>query len=538
MEKGRIRKSGLVTVQFHPQETFIQSWNVNDRDLIESKHIDKIHDINEDWETLKKAIDGLNPKPARNVTVMLITDEWSNSKTSREIEEIASKLQHRLNHPVEIVDADEMAAVTTWESIGADLPEKDQFKWVKRSRVVCLGVYEDHTGIALVESGRIIGGLSLPQESYPWHNIMLQNLEKNGIGFHRYLIRKAIDDFIKPMYSPDVTVVYVDDPTVRFGYKNDDPTVHVIGEGDEEDERKDAGYGALLHWIKEQIGWRAFFIDDAIKDEEDSQDLVSLTIGGDEEDDPDLVAQIHDMMKNITPDDEFFIDDAIKDEEDSQDLVSLTIGGDEEDDPDLVAQIHDMMKNITPDDDEFAIKDDLIVIPSPESTSEDLNPDAPTNGSDETSSDDGQADAPSDLEDEDPINEIISTGYETDDRTTNNTKPSKAHSNETEPIRNPFVAYSKHGNGNEPKTDGSEPVMVDSVETPPEVDKIDNPDSNPGNGVIPSDPSDADTTEQDVTGNEDKEQDVTDNNDDTTYDELEIEVVEDEDERIDSSGME
>lgn len=491
MEKGRIRKSGLVTVQFHPQETFIQSWNVNDRDLIESKHIDKIHDINEDWETLKKAIDGLNPKPARNVTVMLITDEWSNSKTSREIEEIASKLQHRLNHPVEIVDADEMAAVTTWESIGADLPEKDQFKWVKRSRVVCLGVYEDHTGIALVESGRIIGGLSLPQESYPWHNIMLQNLEKNGIGFHRYLIRKAIDDFIKPMYSPDVTVVYVDDPTVRFGYKNDDPTVHVIGEGDEEDERKDAGYGALLHWIKEQIGWRAFFIDDAIKDEEDSQDLVSLTIGGDEEDDPDLVAQIHDMMKNITP-----------------------------------------------DDDEFAIKDDLIVIPSPESTSEDLNPDAPTNGSDETSSDDGQADTPSDLEDEDPINEIISTGYETDDRTTNNTKPSKAHSNETEPIRNPFVAYSKHGNGNEPKTDGSEPVMVDSVETPPEVDKIDNPDSNPGNGVIPSDPSDADTTEQDVTGNEDKEQDVTDNNDDTTYDELEIEVVEDEDERIDSSGME
>ena len=349
MEKGRIRKSGLVTVQFHPQETFIQSWNVNNRDLIESKHIDKIHDINEDWKTLKKAIDDLNPKPARNVTVMLITDEWSNSKTSREIEEIASKLRHRLNHPVEIVDADEMAAVTTWESIGADLPEKDQFKWVKRSRVVCLGVYEDHTGIALVESGRIIGGLSLPQETYPWHNIMLKNLEKNGIGFHRYLIRKAIDDFIKPMYSPDVTVVYVDDPTVRFGYKNDDPTVHVIGEGDEEDKRKDAGYGALLHWIKEQIGWRAFFIDDAIKDEEDSQDLVSLTIGGDEEDDPDLVAQIHDMMKNITP-----------------------------------------------DDDEFAIKDDLIVIPSPGSTSEDLNPDeTPTNESNGTSNDDGQADTTS-----------------------------------------------------------------------------------------------------------------------------------------------
>lgn len=492
MEKGRIRKSGLVTVQFHPQETFIQSWNVNNRDLIESKHIDKIYDINEDWKTLKKGIDDLNPRPARNVTVMLITDEWSNTKTSSEIEEIASKLQHRLNHPVEIVDADEMAAVTTWESIGADLPEKDQFKWVKRSRVVCLGVYEDHIGIALVESGRIIGGLSLPQETYPWHNIMLKNLEKNGIGFHRYLIRKAIDDFIKPMYSPDVTVVYVDDPTVRFGYKNDDPTVHVIGEGDEEDKRKDAGYGALLHWIKEQIGWRAFFIDDAIKDEEDSQDLVSLTIGGDEEDDPDLVAQIHDMMKNITP-----------------------------------------------DDDEFAIEDDLIVIPSPENTSEDLNPDeTPTNESDGTSSDDRQADTPSDLEDGDPINEIISTGYETDDRTTNNTKPSKAHSNETEPIRNPFVAYSKHDNGNEPKTDGSEPVMVDFVETPPEVDKIDTPDSNPENGVIPSDPSDADTTEQDVTGNEDKEQDVTDDNDDTTYDELEIEVVGDEDERIDSSGME
>lgn len=492
MEKGRIRKSGLVTVQFHPQETFIQSWNVNNRDLIESKHIDKIYDINEDWKTLKKGIDDLNPRPARNVTVMLITDEWSNTKTSSEIEEIASKLQHRLNHPVEIVDADEMAAVTTWESIGADLPEKDQFKWVKRSRVVCLGVYEDHTGIALVESGRIIGGLSLPQETYPWHNIMLKNLEKNGIGFHRYLIRKAIDDFIKPMYSPDVTVVYVDDPTVRFGYKNDDPTVHVIGEGDEEDKRKDAGYGALLHWIKEQIGWRAFFIDDAIKDEEDSQDLVSLTIGGDEEDDPDLVAQIHDMMKNITP-----------------------------------------------DDDEFAIEDDLIVIPSPENTSEDLNPDeTPTNESDGTSSDDRQADTPSDLEDGDPINEIISTGYETDDRTTNNTKPSKAHSNETEPIRNPFVAYSKHDNDNETKTDGSEPVMVDFVETPPEVDKIDTPDSNPENGVIPSDPSDADTTEQDVTGNEDKEQDVTDDNDDTTYDELEIEVVGDEDERIDSSGME
>lgn len=488
MEKGRIRKSGLVTVQFHPQETFIQSWNVNNRDLIESKHIDKIHDINEDWETLKKAIDDLNPKPARNVTVMLITDEWSNSKTSREIEEIASKLRHRLNHPVEIVDADEMAAVTTWESIGADLPEKDQFKWVKRSRVVCLGVYEDHTGIALVESGRIIGGLSLPQETYPWHNIMLKNLEKNGIGFHRYLIRKAIDDFIKPMYSPDVTVVYVDDPTVRFGYKNDDPTVHVIGEGNEEDKRKDAGYGALLHWIKEQIGWRAFFIDDAIKDEEDSQDLVSLTIGGDEEDDPDLVAQIHDMMKNITP-----------------------------------------------DDDEFAIKDDLIVIPSPGSTSEDLNPDeTPTNESNGTSNDNGQADTTSDLEDEDPINEIISTGYETED-CTNNTKPSKDHSNKTEPVRNPFVAYSEHDNDNETKTDGSEPVMVDSVETPPEVDKIDTPDSNPENGVIPSDPADADTT---VTGNEDTEQDVTDDNDDTTYDELEIEVVEDEDELINLSETE
>lgn len=491
MEKGRIRKSGLVTVQFHPQETFIQSWNVNNRDLIESKHIDKIHDINEDWETLKKEIDDLNPRPARNVTVILITDEWSNTKTSSEIEEITSKLQHRLNHPVEIVDADEMAAVTTWESIGADLPEKDQFKWVKRSRVVCLGVYDDHTGIALVESGRIIGGLSLPQETYPWHNIMLKNLEKNGIGFHRYLIRKAIDDFIKPMYSPDVTVVYVDDPTVRFGYKNDDPTVHVIGEGDEEDKRKDAGYGALLHWIKEQIGWRAFFIDDAIKDEEDSQDLVSLTIGGDEEDDPDLVAQIHDMMKNITP-----------------------------------------------DDDEFAIEDDLIVIPSPESTSEDLNPDeTPTNGSDGTPSEDRQAD-PSDLEDGDPINEIISTGYETDDRTINNTKPSKAHSNETEPIRNPFVAYSKHGNGNEPKTDGSEPVMVDFVETPPEVDKIDTPDSNLENGAIPSDPSDVDSTDKTVSGNEDTKQDVTDDNDDTTYDELEMEVVGDEDERIDSSGME
>ena len=491
MEKGRIRKSGLVTVQFHPQETFIQSWNVNNRDLIESKHIDKIHDINEDWKTLKKAIDDLNPKPARNVTVMLITDEWSNSKTSREIEEIASKLRHRLNHPVEIVDADEMAAVTTWESIGADLPEKDQFKWVKRSRVVCLGVYEDHTGIALVESGRIIGGLSLPQETYPWHNIMLKNLEKNGIGFHRYLIRKAIDDFIKPMYSPDVTVVYVDDPTVRFGYKNDDPTVHVIGEGDEEDKRKDAGYGALLHWIKEQIGWRAFFIDDAIKDEEDSQDLVSLTIGGDEEDDPDLVAQIHDMMKNITP-----------------------------------------------DDDEFAIKDDLIVIPSPGSTSEDLNPDeTPTNESNGTSSDDGQADTTSDLEDEDPINEIISTGYETED-CTNNTNPSKDHSNKTEPVRNPFVAYSEHDNDNETKTDGSEPVMVDFVETPPEVDKIDTPDSNPGNGVIPSDPADADTTDKTVTGNEDTEQDVTDDNDDTTYDELEVEVVEDEDERIDLSETE
>lgn len=465
MEKGRIRKSGLVTVQFHPQETFIQSWNVNNRDLIESKHIDKIHDINEDWKTLKKAIDGLNPKPARNVTVMLITDEWSNSKTSREIEEIASKLRHRLNHPVEIVDADEMAAVTTWESIGADLPEKDQFKWVKRSRVVCLGVYEDHTGIALVESGRIIGGLSLPQETYPWRNIMLKNLEKNGIGFHRYLIRKAIDDFIKPMYSPDVTVVYVDDPTVRFGYKNDDPTVHVIGEGNEEDKRKDAGYGALLHWIKEQIGWRAFFIDDAIKDEEDSQDLVSLTIGGDEEDDPDLVAQIHDMMKNITP-----------------------------------------------DDDEFAIKDDLIVIPSPGSTSEDLNPDeTPTNESNGTSSNDGQADTTSDLED-----------------CTNN----------TESVRNPFVAYSEHDNDNETKTDGSEPVMVDFVETPPEVDKIDTPDSNPENGVIPSDPADADTTDKTVPGNEDTEQDVTDDNDDTTYDELEIEVVEDEDELIDLSETE
>ena len=80
--------------------------------------------------------------------------------------------------------------------------------------------------------------------------------------------------------------------------------------------------------------------------------------------------------------------------------------------------------------------------------------------------------------------------------------------------------------------------MVDFVETPPEVDKIDTPDSNPENGVIPSDPADADTTDKTVTGNEDTEQDVTDDNDDTTYDELEIEVVEDEDELIDLSETE
>ena len=80
--------------------------------------------------------------------------------------------------------------------------------------------------------------------------------------------------------------------------------------------------------------------------------------------------------------------------------------------------------------------------------------------------------------------------------------------------------------------------MVDFVETPPEVDKIDTPDSNPGNGVIPSDPADADTTDKTVTGNEDTEQDVTYDNDDTTYDELEIEVVEDEDELIDLSETE
>ena len=120
--------------------------------------------------------------------------------------------------------------------------------------------------------------------------------------------------------------------------------------------------------------------------------------------------------------------------------------------------------------------------------------------------------------------------YETED-CTNNTKPSKDHSNKTEPVRNPFVAYSEHDNDNETKTDGSEPVMVDFVETPPEVDKIDTPDSNPENGTIPSDPADADTTDKTVTGNEDTEQDVTDDNDDTTYDELEIEVVGDEDER-------
>lgn len=487
MEKERPGKSGLVTVQFHPQETFIQSWNVNNRTLIESKHIDKIHDIDEDWKTLKKEINSLNPKPARNITVMLITDEWSNTKTPSEIGEIAFKLQHRLDHPIEIADADEMAAVTTWESIGADLPEKEQFKWVKRSRVVCLGVYDDHTGIALVESGRIIGGLSLPQEAYPWHNIMLRNLEKNGIDFHRYLIRKAIDDFVKPMYSPDITVVYVDDPTVRLGYKNDDPTVHVIGERDEEDKRKDAGYGALLHWIKEQIGWRAFFIDDAIKDEEESQDIVSLTIGGDEEDDPDLVAQIHDMMKNITQ-----------------------------------------------DNDEFAIKDDPIVIPSPETTTDhqDVKPSNPYNENLEN----------------DSINEIISTGYETDDESSNNLKTSKDHSiNEVEPVKNPFITYAEHDNNDDSETtssldsthndndnqshnvDESESIMVDFVNDSLEVDKVTVPVSTPDGETDSSSLEDSnEMNDLTCTDNDDTEQDVVDN-DDSTYDGLEIDVMDDKD---------
>lgn len=310
MEQEKAGKSGLITVQFHPQETFVQSWNVNDRSLIESKEIDRIDDLDKDWKILKDAIDGLRPRPSRNVTVMLITNEWSNTKKPGQIEEISSTLSRRLNHPVEVVDADEMAAVTTWEAIGADLPEKEQFKWVKRSRVVCLGIYDDHTGIALVESGRIIGRLSLPQESYPWSNIMLRNLQRNGVGFHQYLIRSAVKDYVQPMYSPDVTVVYIDDPSVRFEDAIDDPKVRVIGERDEHDKRADAGYGALLHWIKEQIGWRAFFIDDAIREEEESQDIVSLAIGGDDEDEPDLMTQIRDMMADIEegPDDEGLID--------------------------------------------------------------------------------------------------------------------------------------------------------------------------------------------------------------------------------------
>lgn len=310
MEQEKAGKSGLITVQFHPQETFVQSWNVNDRSLIESKEIDRIDDLDKDWKILKDAIDGLRPRPSRNVTVMLITNEWSNTKNPGQIEEISSTLSRRLNHPVEVVDADEMAAVTTWEAIGADLPEKEQFKWVKRSRVVCLGIYNDHTGIALVESGRIIGRLSLPQESYPWSNIMLRNLQRNGVGFHQYLIRSAVKDYVQPMYSPDVTVVYIDDPTVQFEDAIDDPKVRVIGERDEHDKRADAGYGALLHWIKEQIGWRAFFIDDAIREEEESQDIVSLAIGGDDEDEPDLMTQIRDMMVDIEdgPDDEDLID--------------------------------------------------------------------------------------------------------------------------------------------------------------------------------------------------------------------------------------
>ncbi len=322
MEQEKAGKSGLITVQFHPQETFVQSWNVNDRSLIESKEIDRIDDLDKDWKILKDAIDGLRPRPSRNVTVMLITNEWSNTKKPGQIEEISSTLSRRLNHPVEVVDADEMAAVTTWEAIGADLPEKEQFKWVKRSRVVCLGIYNDHTGIALVESGRIIGRLSLPQESYPWSNIMLRNLQRNGVDFHQYLIRSAVKDYVQPMYSPDVTVVYIDDPTVQFEDAIDDPKVRVIGERDEHDKRADAGYGALLHWIKEQIGWRAFFIDDAIREEEESQDIVSLAIGGDDEDEPDLMTQIRDMMADI--------EDGL-DDEDLIDLAPITIPSPKED---------------------------------------------------------------------------------------------------------------------------------------------------------------------------------------------------------------
>lgn len=298
MEQEPIR-AGLVTVQFHPTDTLVQSWDVNDRSLIESKQLDAINDIDSQWGQLSKAIEGLDVKPSKNTTIMFITNEWSNTKTSDEITTEMESLEMKFGHPVEMVDADEMAAVTAWESIGKELDECDQFKWLKKSRVVCLGVYHDHTGIALVEAGRIIGGMGLPQDSFPWSNIMLRNYEDNGSGFHGYLIKTAINDYIATMYAPDVTVVYIDDPDIANEISGSitAPGARIIGERSEEDSDKSAGYGAMLHWIKEQIGWRAFFIDDAIKD--DDEQVESMVIGGDGEDDTELIDEIHDMMRKL-----------------------------------------------------------------------------------------------------------------------------------------------------------------------------------------------------------------------------------------------
>lgn len=303
----------LIVAIIRSNRVVIQSWNARDMVLISQSTGDipekERSSAVELAETIDTAIADMTPKPSsRTPLFMLINQPVRNERptgntlygtNSSELDDIIST---HLNRPVTILNTDDMMALAVWEKTGYQLKDNpaEQLKWARHSRVLAVGLHHGFIGIGMVNNGTLIDGLGVEQESFPWHNIQAQyapvdvNADDIETGYYINLLNITVNKYLKPNYAPDSIVMTIDHQELH-GTLGDEGMIYHDHEHNEE---WYAGYGAMMYWRKEQIGWRPMFLDEAIREDDQNNTLEYVFTDNptDESDEEDIINRVNAKM--------------------------------------------------------------------------------------------------------------------------------------------------------------------------------------------------------------------------------------------------
>jgi hypothetical protein len=232
----------------------------------------KIRDHDDLNEFMADAYQLLADSPASKTIDLIVSTSVKNGKIRKPLlgvndEDLFINYGMWLNaRKIKIISADDAMAVAGWEKIGYGLtarPNK-QIEWSRTGRLLALQCYHDHVGIGLMDGGRLINGLSFPDDDYTMNQCALVKSSDTDDGrYYRWslsnLVKQAITD-----WSPDSVLVSIDSTDKKYMIGNTDEytvPVHVVTSGDDRSDLLANGATMINH--RELFGWKPRFLQDA-----------------------------------------------------------------------------------------------------------------------------------------------------------------------------------------------------------------------------------------------------------------------------------